>query len=262
MAAIQKQSCSQLFVLEGFFKVLRKYFVKILNNSQDLSKTVDFCPFMIKDYYKILKIEPTANGAEIKAAYRKMALEFHPDKNPGDRYAISQFYLVKEAYETLSSQTLKENYLKQRWLAKANNEQFETATNTPETILVRFLDANKKIHQFDAFRMDKKGLASELLSMLNGYNIALLNEFDETQVNTEIVRQAILASEVLQPADRKRIFEELKRIKSADAAAQAIHKAEKENNLHTLMNRLQPWLVALVVLLLCALIFMLSKPSA
>ena len=95
---------------------------------------------MVKDYYKILEIIPTANSTEIKAAYRRLALQFHPDKNPGDKYALSQFYLVKEAYETLSSRSLKEEYLKLRWLSKVKNEKLDSTSNTPETILHQFLE--------------------------------------------------------------------------------------------------------------------------
>ncbi|GAB7339690.1 hypothetical protein MBLNU457_6266t1 [Dothideomycetes sp. NU457] len=55
-----------------------------------------------KDYYKILGVEKDANDAEIKKAYRKMALVNHPDKNPDDETAAERFKDIGEAYETLS----------------------------------------------------------------------------------------------------------------------------------------------------------------
>lgn len=56
---------------------------------------------MGKDYYKILGIQSGANEDEIKKAYRKMALKFHPDKNK-DANAEEKFKEIAEAYEVLS----------------------------------------------------------------------------------------------------------------------------------------------------------------
>jgi DnaJ family protein C protein 7 len=55
-----------------------------------------------KDYYKILGIEKDAGPDDIKKAYRKMAVKFHPDKNPGNDEAEAKFKDLQEAYETLS----------------------------------------------------------------------------------------------------------------------------------------------------------------
>jgi molecular chaperone DnaJ len=55
-----------------------------------------------RDYYEVLGLEKGAGEEEIKKAYRKMAVKFHPDKNPGDRTAEERFKEVGEAYEVLS----------------------------------------------------------------------------------------------------------------------------------------------------------------
>ena len=54
-----------------------------------------------RDYYEILGVERNASGDELKSSYRKLALKFHPDRNPGDREAEENFKEAAEAYEVL-----------------------------------------------------------------------------------------------------------------------------------------------------------------
>jgi len=65
---------------------------------------------MSKDYYKILQVQPTASYEEIKKSYRKLALKYHPDKNPNNQEAESRFKELNEAYEVLSNPEKKEEY--------------------------------------------------------------------------------------------------------------------------------------------------------
>lgn len=63
-----------------------------------------------QDYYEILGITKSASQAEIKKAYRKKAIQYHPDKNPGDKEAEEKFKLCAEAYEVLSDEQKKARY--------------------------------------------------------------------------------------------------------------------------------------------------------
>jgi len=63
-----------------------------------------------RDYYEILGVAKNANEAEIKKAYRKMALQYHPDKNPGNKEAEEKFKEAAEAYEVLSNSEKRARY--------------------------------------------------------------------------------------------------------------------------------------------------------
>ena len=65
---------------------------------------------MKKDFYEILGITKSADSGEIKKAYRKKAIEFHPDKNPGNQEAEENFKAAAEAYEVLSDPQKKAKY--------------------------------------------------------------------------------------------------------------------------------------------------------
>jgi len=65
---------------------------------------------MKEDYYDILGISKGATSAEIKKAYRKKAIEFHPDKNPGDKNAEANFKKAAEAYEVIGNEEKRAQY--------------------------------------------------------------------------------------------------------------------------------------------------------
>ncbi len=65
---------------------------------------------MKEDYYEILGVSKSASAAEIKKAYRKKAIEYHPDKNPGDAKAEEMFKKAAEAYEVLSDADKRAKY--------------------------------------------------------------------------------------------------------------------------------------------------------
>ncbi|KGA93715.1 molecular chaperone DnaJ [Leptospirillum ferriphilum] len=63
-----------------------------------------------KDYYSLLGVSRTASPDEIKKAYRKLAMKYHPDRNPGDKAAEAQFKSINEAYEVLGDPQKKSIY--------------------------------------------------------------------------------------------------------------------------------------------------------
>jgi DnaJ-class molecular chaperone len=76
-----------------------------------------------KDYYKTLGLERSASPADIKKAYRRLARELHPDRNPGDRTAEARFKEVNEAHEVLADPKKREQYN----LLGSNWEQYSRA---------------------------------------------------------------------------------------------------------------------------------------
>ncbi|MCI0488803.1 MAG: molecular chaperone DnaJ [Blastocatellia bacterium] len=63
-----------------------------------------------RDYYEVLGVQKGASEQELKQAYRRLAIKYHPDKNPGDQEAEERFKEIAEAYQVLSSPELRERY--------------------------------------------------------------------------------------------------------------------------------------------------------
>ena len=65
---------------------------------------------MARDYYEVLGVDQTADDGELKKAYRQLAMQFHPDKNPGDKKSEERFKEVSEAYAVLSDPDKRAHY--------------------------------------------------------------------------------------------------------------------------------------------------------
>src|SRR5882672_9523535 len=74
-----------------------------------------------RDYYEILGVQKSASADEIKKAYRKVAMQFHPDRNPGDKAAEERFKEAAEAYEILSDADKKAQYDRYGHAGVSNN---------------------------------------------------------------------------------------------------------------------------------------------
>src|SRR2546423_30912 len=98
---------------------------------------------MTKDYYSILQLPPSATLPEIKQAFRKLAMTWHPDKNPNDVYAKTQFEEIKEAYEVLTSPVKKDFYLQERWYDHSIGRKRNAVIVTPVNILKLLLELER-----------------------------------------------------------------------------------------------------------------------
>ena len=63
-----------------------------------------------RDYYEVLGVDKKASADDIKRTYRRLAVKYHPDKNPGDKEAEAKFKECAEAYEVLSDSEKRQRY--------------------------------------------------------------------------------------------------------------------------------------------------------
>lgn len=218
----------------------------------------------MKDYYKILELDPRATLADIKKAYRKLALLHHPDRNNESKTAQARFDLIKEAYETLTNTDLKDLYLQKRWLHQAYHQKRDGAIIVPQDLLDRLLGFYRSNYYADYYRTDKKGLLGQMEKMINHPNIVMLNEHNDLKINTEIISLATTAMEILLPQDRIHLIKQLEKIHTGNRVgpqlSQKIKAAQKEIN----WGRYRIWVILALVLLFCGLIWLtgIRNPGA
>jgi hypothetical protein len=150
---------------------------------------------LMKDYYSILDCTPMSTREEIKRQYRKLALQYHPDKNQQDLYAAARFHDIKEAYETLTQPDRKEAWLQERWLRQAMNDNYaETRPLTPYTILEKVLKLDRYVWAQDVFRMDQQDIVNRIMALLSDDHTHCLLQFNEKDINKTIIQYLLSAA--------------------------------------------------------------------
>ena len=93
-----------------------------------------------RDYYEVLSLERNATGDEIKRAYRRLAMKYHPDRNPGDKEAETKFKECAEAYEVLSDDQRRTAYDKYGHAGLRGTPGHDFNSMNPEDIFSMFND--------------------------------------------------------------------------------------------------------------------------
>jgi molecular chaperone DnaJ len=124
------------------------------------------------DYYQVLQIQPNASAAEIKKAYRQLALKFHPDKN-NSQLAATQFVLINEAYAVLSNPAARRKYDAAHVTGQSTSRKIAT---TPAEIRLISEDLKKSIQHINPDRINIDKLVKDLETVLSVYHIQLLEK--------------------------------------------------------------------------------------
>lgn len=112
----------------------------------------------MKDYYAILKVTKNATAEEIKKSYRKLAVEFHPDRNQGDVKKAEMFREINEAYEILGDETKRKQYdeggIKNKNGNKKTEESKKNANGDTRNATFDINDFEKRFESFFGFTKD------------------------------------------------------------------------------------------------------------
>lgn len=138
----------------------------------------------VKDYYLILGLEAGADVTAIKKAFRKLAMQYHPDKTGSTRENDLHYRELQEAYQTLSDPYKREQYLYSRWLERSMGKGLDHAI-TPTEIIQLFLKAEQYLSGTDHFRTNRKLLVHQVVHTFSRQRldiIAVTN--DQSMIDT------------------------------------------------------------------------------
>jgi curved DNA-binding protein CbpA len=153
----------------------------------------------MQDFYEVLGVGKQASQAEIKAAFKRMAMKYHPDRNPGDKQAEETFKLINEAYHTLSDHDKKLRYDSRfHWIQQEYEDQYWQELKRQK------YQQWRKTHQAqDEYKLDKnyfkiQGLAFLVFLIMAGFCFGVIHtahyyveqqQLQKTRANMQLLKQ-------------------------------------------------------------------------
>lgn len=216
---------------------------------------------MQKNFYKILEVSSTATLHDVKKSYRRLAFQFHPDKNYGTEFTDTRFKEIQEAYRILSDSKRRNEYDYSRKKEIYFSDQIkQTEPVTPQSILLETIAFRIKISVQDPDRMNNQAVYHQIQFLLSNQNIQLSQTNPDAGINRKMVEEILLCSRHLPYAYVKKICFQLESIAATDNhLLHKIHAFSKKARLHTFWNKYKFVAAIVIALLFCILIFTVSK---
>jgi molecular chaperone DnaJ len=211
---------------------------------------------MLKDYYKILEVPPSAALSEIKKSFRRLAQQYHPDKNAGSNIAGAHFTEIQEAYKILSDPKQREAYNYKRWYLRSTGQSYHKPALTPAAILQECNILQQYVASMNVFHVSYDAVSKHIKELLTASAIGILKEHNDQNLNRTIIQKILQSAHPLPRHYFVPVTELLLQVAGNDPEAQSMIK-------HTLQHHLQrhtwdkyKWVVMLVITaLMCWLIY-------
>lgn len=210
----------------------------------------------MKDYYKILGVNPTATAQEIKKAYRALAFKYHPDKNPENSLSEAQFKEIQEAYSVLSQIDKRAKYDDERWLmGMGGKTQYKEAV-TPQWLKNIAAELNASLATMDTYRMSQRALQAYILLILSDAHLGVLQQYNDAETNVAIIAEIIKATKRLEIKYLDEIANRLIILANDnDNVREAIDNHVSERTRFDRQQRSLPFVVILITIALCLLMY-------
>lgn len=208
-----------------------------------------------KDLYEILQLFPGSSTEEIRRAYRRLALQFHPDKNPGDQEATDRFREILKAYTLLSNEKLRYAYDRENGYLRAAG----SPPPSPAVLLQEAERLQRFMSQLNPEAIDHTALKFQLDKLLSPGHLRIMKERSANAEKLEFIMQILRSAEFLPYREFQSLTFLLKDIVAGDIPLNAsLDRKKKLRFQKHLWNKFSPLLVLLITLALCLLIFFLS----
>jgi len=212
-----------------------------------------------KDYYKILDVKPTAEASAIKRNYRKLAMRYHPDKNPGDALAAEVFSDIAEAYGVLSNAEQRRAYNEKKFNIFSTG-RYSAPVITQTSITANLNKLQQTIDTLDPYRLNRDALYVSICRIASEEVTDFLKEEQDGTFNRFFIERTLQCGKLLTLQYIDKLSPALFDIAGTDEAARSsieafIQTARRSNT----WNRYKAVVVVVIALVLCLLVFLLGR---
>jgi curved DNA-binding protein CbpA len=215
----------------------------------------------LKDYYGILELGPQASDRDIKKAYRRLAMTYHPDKHPEDPVAAAYFREIQEAYDTLTNPDKKDAYLQKRWYEKSVGRRMSSMNPlTSVNILKDILHLDKYISRQDPYHIDRSGLLNHLLQILSPEAVEGLKTEADRNITHEILLTALRCAKPLEFEQAATLTQRLALFcREEDKGIHELHEYMSDKSRKKQWDNVRIPLILTTSLIICYLIYRVAK---
>ena len=206
----------------------------------------------LKDHYQTLGVHIAASGEDIRKAFRKLALQYHPDRNQESPFAEGHFRELKEAYNVLGDEQKRQRYDEERWLLGMAAHKPGTGRLTPGWIAGEAGKLRQHMEQIDTYRMSHDVLQSYVLMLLGDEHLAIVKENEEA--TEQLVKEVLSAIGRLKDSRQPPIIARLQLLSGGNATLDSlINNAVQKGQAAAQEERMFPWIMAGIILIIIVL---------
>lgn len=182
---------------------------------------------MMKSHYQILNLPPSCTQAEIKKAYRLLAVQYHPDKNTGDSSSEEHFKLITAAYLVLGNVAKRAVYDNANGFNRQVKPTVSATGHTASGILLMCKKVKEKVFNAGG-RINKDILFKLVNDILSDANIYFLIDADETAITSLITDEILVCAIFMDAVHKQEIREKL--LKLANGNVRIINRISTLDN--------------------------------
>lgn len=201
-----------------------------------------------KNYYKILQVSPNCTKEDIKKAYRKLALQFHPDIN---QKTIHIFNEIKEAYEILSDELSRKKFHSSYLYNQVTDKTVNIDLLVHKTYLL-----TKFIQNGNSFTMDFEMIVVYIQYLLQPLHYELIANSNQTSKQLQIESNIFLVAEVLPFNQFQKIYDLL--VSTFPSKSHLYSKLHKQKKQTMLWEKYATWIAIIIAIIFCIFIAYLA----
>jgi len=206
-----------------------------------------------KNYYQILGVSPGATGAEIKAAYRRLALIYHPDKNSDDPTTGYIFQEINEAYQILSDKTTRADYHRSFEAEGRGFKSGQTVFFSAELLVVKLGHMKKALAETDPYRMNTDAVFEELKQLFSAYHLSILQKENNEGLTAQITQNCLDIIIYLPKNEQLQIISDLQKLPGIQEDQVDVYLKKQKQK--WFWDRYKTPMVILLTIALCCLLF-------